>query len=70
LHTKKSQFDMFWRSLELEMLVYFMEYLEFEISMAIWYILWSFGVNLVYFCPFWYVAPRKIWQPCASSLPT
>jgi hypothetical protein len=28
--------------------------------------LWSFGkfcVNLVYFSPFWYIIPRKIWQP-------
>jgi hypothetical protein len=22
--------------------------------------LWSFGI----FTPFWYVGPRKIWQPC------
>jgi hypothetical protein len=28
---------------------------------AIWYILWSFGT----FSPFWDVAQRKIWQPCA-----
>jgi hypothetical protein len=30
------------------------------------YILWTFGIvrgNLVYFSPFWYFAPRKIWQP-------
>jgi hypothetical protein len=30
------------------------------------YILWTFGivcVNLVYFFPFWYLEPRKIWQP-------
>jgi hypothetical protein len=27
---------------------------------VIWYILWSFGI----FLPFWYVSPRKIWQPC------
>jgi membrane protease YdiL (CAAX protease family) len=26
---------------------------------AIWYILWLFGL----FFPFWYVVPRKIWQP-------
>jgi hypothetical protein len=25
----------------------------------IWYILWLFGI----FFPFWYVVPRKIWQP-------
>jgi hypothetical protein len=30
------------------------------------YILWTFGVVrgiLVYFFPFWYFVPRKIWQP-------
>jgi hypothetical protein len=21
-------------------------------------------VNLVYLVPFWYIVPRKIWQPC------
>jgi hypothetical protein len=26
---------------------------------AIWYILWLFGV----FSQFWYIVPRKIWQP-------
>jgi hypothetical protein len=34
---------------------------------AIGNILWPFGVfcgNLVYFPPFWYFGPRKIWQPC------
>jgi hypothetical protein len=31
-----------------------------------YYILWIFGIvcgNLVYFSPFWYFVPRKIWQP-------
>jgi hypothetical protein len=30
------------------------------------YILLTFGIvrgNLVYFSPFWYFVPRKIWQP-------
>jgi hypothetical protein len=31
-------------------------------SMAIWYILWSLGI----FFLFWYVVPRKIWQPWAG----
>jgi hypothetical protein len=34
------------------------------------YILWTFGVvrrNLVNFFPFWYFAPRKIWQPWSTS---
>jgi hypothetical protein len=43
------------------------------------YILWTFGIvrgNLVYFSPFRYFVPRKIWQPCnhdqwsASLLPS
>jgi hypothetical protein len=44
---------------------------------AIGNIFWTFGIfcdNLVYFPPFWYVVPRKIWQPWsrrvhASDLP-
>jgi hypothetical protein len=33
------------------------------------YILCTFGTvcgKLVYFFPFWYFIPRKIWQPCAE----
>jgi hypothetical protein len=33
---------------------------------AIGNILWPFGIfwgDLVYFPPFWYFGPRKIWQP-------
>jgi hypothetical protein len=40
-----------------EHLVYFM---------AIGNILWPFGIfcgHLVYFAPFWYFEPRKIWHP-------
>jgi hypothetical protein len=46
-----------------------------------WYILWPFrlflqlleiigifGDHLVYFSTFWYVVPRKIWQPCTGSI--
>jgi hypothetical protein len=52
----------------------------FGIFLVIWYIFghlvyfWSFGILLVIwyifghlvcmFFPFWYVVPRKIWQPC------
>jgi hypothetical protein len=35
------------------------------------YILWTFGIvrgNLVYFSPFWYFVPRKIWQPWLQAL--
>jgi hypothetical protein len=34
---------------------------------AIWYIFWSSGICLVIFFTFWYVAPRKIWQPCTED---
>jgi hypothetical protein len=33
---------------------------------AIGYILYPFGIyccHLVYFLPFWYIVPRKVWQP-------
>jgi hypothetical protein len=36
---------------------------------AIWYILLPYGIfwdRLVHFPPFWYVVPRKIWQPCSK----
>jgi hypothetical protein len=39
--------------------------------MVFCYILWTFGTvrgNLVYFFPFWYFGPRKIWQPCMPCL--
>jgi hypothetical protein len=34
------------------------------------YILWTFGIvrgNLVYFSPFWYFEPRKIWQTWVTN---
>jgi hypothetical protein len=36
----------------------------FGIFTAIWYILWLFGI----FFPFCYVVPIKIWQPCFRVL--
>jgi hypothetical protein len=44
--------------------------LPFGLFTAISYILWSFGIiygYLVYFSPFWYVVPWKIWQPWNSE---
>jgi hypothetical protein len=32
----------------------------FGIFFVIWYILWPFGI----FFPFWSVVPRRSWQPC------
>jgi hypothetical protein len=37
---------------------------------AVWYILWSLGIvygSLGYVLPFWYVLPRKIWQPVGNA---
>jgi hypothetical protein len=35
--------------------------------LAFWYILWHFGICILWtfgtFPPFWYIEPRKIWQP-------
>jgi hypothetical protein len=39
--------------------------------MDTWHILWPLGIfygYLVCFSPFWYVIPRKIWQPCLTRL--
>jgi hypothetical protein len=30
---------------------------------VIWYILWPFGKNVVYFPPFWYIVSRKSGNP-------
>jgi hypothetical protein len=59
----------FWRALEWRNLVYFIDVLENIVAM--WCILWPF-VKLVaiwytYFSPFWYIVPRKIWQPRSQT---
>jgi hypothetical protein len=64
--TKNTKCGIFWKALEWEILVYFMHFWNFLSCLlnciAVWYILWSFGI----FLPFWYVVPRKIWQPWYS----
>jgi hypothetical protein len=52
--TKNPNLGKFWRVLQWKILVYFMT---------------TFGLfcgHLVYFSPFWFVVPRKIWQPCSA----
>jgi hypothetical protein len=47
-----------------------LQWKKFEYFIDIWSILCPFGTfcsNLVYVPPFWYIVPRKIWQPCAST---
>jgi hypothetical protein len=48
-------------------------YINLVYLKAIGNTLWPFGIfcdNLVYFSPFWYVVPRKIWQYCLQALQT
>jgi hypothetical protein len=42
------------------LLSFFMFYSHLLCFMPKWYTFWLFGI----FFPFWYVAARKIWQPC------
>jgi hypothetical protein len=61
--TKNPDLGKFLRVLQWKMSVYYMSIVYFT---ATWYILRTFGIfcgYLVYFFPFWYVIPRKIWQP-------
>jgi hypothetical protein len=60
--TKNPNLGKFWRVLQWKMLVYFMDtfYGLLLYFMGIWCSSWYFGI----FFPFWYFAPRKIWQPC------
>jgi hypothetical protein len=58
--TKNTNLGKFWRIWQWKMSVNFV---------AIWSILWPFVIfygYLVWFFSFWYVAPRKIWQPCKA----
>jgi hypothetical protein len=67
---EKSHFGYILEGLAWKMLEYFVAvcniWQPFGIHMylmAIWYNLWSYGV----FFTFWYVAPRKTWQPCKND---
>jgi hypothetical protein len=63
--TKNPELGKFWRVLLWKILVYFMTIWSMYF-MAIGNISWPFGIfcsSLVYFSPFWYIGPRKIWQP-------
>jgi hypothetical protein len=55
--TKKSQFGKLLEGLAMEDSGIFCGHLVY--FMVIWYILWPLST----FLPFWYVVPRKIWQP-------
>jgi hypothetical protein len=41
------------------------------ILLPFWYMLWPFGIfcgHFGIFFPFWYLEPRKIWQPCVRPV--
>jgi hypothetical protein len=61
----KSNLGKFWRVLQWKMLVDVI-YGHLVYFTAICYTLWPFGIILWFFgifFQFWYVVPRKIWQP-------
>jgi hypothetical protein len=61
---QKSQFGSILKGLAMDDVGLFYGHLAYVT--AILYTLWPFGIfygYLLYFSPFWYVAPRKIWQP-------
>jgi hypothetical protein len=63
--TKNPNLGKFWNALcRLENVDIFFGHLEY--FAGIWEMLWPFGkfcVRLVHFSGFWYLVPRKIWQP-------
>jgi hypothetical protein len=59
--TKNPNLGKIWRVLQWKMMVHFNGHLAYFTS--IWYIFWPFGI----FFPFWYVVPRKIWQPWCDA---
>jgi hypothetical protein len=52
------------------MLVYFMDILSILRPFDIFYGHLIDCDNLAYLPPFWYILPRKIWQPCRPPQPT
>jgi hypothetical protein len=67
--TKNPNLGKFWRVLQWKILVYFIT-IRFILG-PFANILWPFGIfcgHLVYFSPFWYFVPRKIWQLCLVHL--
>jgi hypothetical protein len=62
--TKYPNLVNFWKDHAMENLGIFYDHLDYFRAIVIF--LWQFGIfcgNLVYFSPFWYFGPRKIWQP-------
>jgi hypothetical protein len=68
--TKNPNLGKFWRIFQMEDvgICVLWPFGKFSVHLvnvvAIWDIVWSFGT----FFPFWYVVPRKIWQPCICTI--
>jgi hypothetical protein len=65
---QKSRFGQFFEDLTMEDVGIFYGHLVY--FKAICYTLWKFGMfcgTLVNFSTFWYVVPRKLWQPCSGD---
>jgi hypothetical protein len=60
--TKRPNLGKFWRDLEWKMLIYFIVFWNILRSCDVSYGHLVFGIGN--FPPFWYIASRKIWQPC------
>jgi hypothetical protein len=66
--TKNHNLGKFLKVLQLQILVFFGHFVYFTVKR---YILQKFGTfcgHPVYFFPFWYVAPIKIWQPWLGAM--
>jgi hypothetical protein len=68
---QKSQFGYIFEGLRMEIIGIIYEHLiQFTAVLCILYKFGTFCGHLVYFFPFWYVAPRKIWQPGQQPVET
>jgi hypothetical protein len=58
--TKNNNLGRFWVDLQWPFGLF---YGHLEYFVALWYILWLFGI----FSQFWHVVPRKVWQPWSQT---
>jgi hypothetical protein len=77
--TENPNLGKFWRALQWKALVYLLPFGLFHGQLVNFNTIWStsqpigkFNGHLVHFVvvwflPFWYVVPKKIWQPCSQE---
>jgi hypothetical protein len=66
LFSNRPIFGKIWWALEWKMLLYFWPFVIFDGHFGIIYGRLVYAVVFGNFFPFWYVSPRKIWQPCSG----